>query len=115
MSNMDCPFEVGNRESLTIQADIEGKLFDVYYPIFTNHGYTGNGYSWEGHIVQILEQTDPDLISRITFDPEAGSFFAIAKDYEALTRFQDALCPIFIDLDMLGKYLDSADRTRIDD
>ena len=66
--------------SLNNSAGIEEELFDIYHPPFTNDGHSGNGLAWEGHIVQVLGKTDPHLIAKITFDPEAGAFFALAKD-----------------------------------
>ncbi|MBB4081142.1 hypothetical protein GGR28_003790 [Lewinella aquimaris] len=115
MNKADCPFEFSTTHGLTITADIEGNLFDLYYPVFEAHGYSGNGYSWEGHIIQVLEKTDPDLISKIIFDPEAGAFFAIPEDDRTMNRFREVLCPIFGDLTTLSQYLESADRSRIDD
>jgi hypothetical protein len=111
------PFELmENGGTFTIAASLENDdLFQTYHPFFEKHGYEGNGYCWEGHIIQILEKTDKSLLSQLDFDPEAGSFYAYADTREAQLRFVEILSPIFADLDQLEKYVLLADRNRIDD
>ena len=91
------------------------EIFNKYYSFFEKHGYVGNGYCWEGHIIQILEKKDKELINHIVFDPEAGAFFAYADTEKNQQKFVELLSPIFSDLTELEKYVLSADRTRIDD
>jgi len=78
-------------------------------------GYEGNGYCWEGHITQLLEQLDPELLDHIEFDPEAGAFFAYADSKASMERFVNLLSPIFSDLTKLATYVEAADRDRVDD
>ncbi len=100
----------------TIVAQIESaELFKKYNPIFERNGYSGNGYCWEGHITQILEKIDKELLSHIEFDPEAGAFFAYADSKATQQKFVDLIGPIFTDLKKLEEYIKAADRSRIDD
>ena len=117
MNEKTYPFEVSDRDGqYSIIAQIEtADLFDKYNPIFERNGYSGNGYSWEGHITQILEKIDKELLSHIDFDPEAGAFYAYADSKSTRQKFIDILSPIFSDLKTLEEYLKSADRNRIDD
>lgn len=100
----------------SIIAETESKeLYPKYANFFEKNGYSGNGYCWEGHITQILEELDPDLLNHITFDPEAGAFFALADSKENQLKFVEILSPIFSDFKVLEKYVKKADRDRIDD
>ena len=40
-------------------------MLEKYRELFEKYGYSGNGYSWEGHLIQILEKQQPGLA---TFD-----------------------------------------------
>jgi hypothetical protein len=93
----------------------EDSLFNIYEPIFAKHGYSGNGYSWEGLIEQIIKKLNPELLNHIMFDSEAGAFFAIADSRESQIRFGKLLQPIFSDLSILEKYIQEADRSKIFD
>src|SRR3954462_10803925 len=71
------PFTVHHDGTYTITASIESKkLFSQYNPLFVHYGYSGNGYSWEGIIKQILAKENPALLGYMEFDSEAGMFFA---------------------------------------
>ncbi len=111
------PFVIWNEENVFgISVETESKeLYDKYHPLFEKYGYSGNGYSWEGHIRLVLEELDPALIAHIDFDPEAGSFFARADSKASQLRFVEILSPVFSNLDKLEVYLKKADRKRIDD
>ncbi len=111
------PFIIGDEGGqLFIVAPIESDtLFDMYVPLFEKYGYSGNGYSWEGNIQQILEKLDNELLAHIEFDAEAGAFFANADSKETQQRFVNTLSPIFSDLAKLEEYLKKADRKRVFD
>ncbi len=111
------PFYIGNEGGLFyIGAAIESDtLYNIYNPRFKKHGYSGNGYSWEGNIQQILKKLDNELLRHIEFDAEAGAFFAVADSKESQQRFVNLLSPIFADLKQLEEYLKKADRARISD
>ena len=115
--NKPYPFVTTYRDGqYSIIAQIEtAEIFNRYNPIFEKNGYSGNGYSWEGHITQILEKIDKELLNHIDFDPEAGAFYAYADSEGTQQKFVDILYPIFNDLEKLGEYIKSADRSRIDD
>jgi len=100
----------------SIVAELESKaLYPKYYNFFSRYGYEGNGYCWEGHITQILEKLDNNLLRHINFDPEAGAFFATADSKENQLRFAELLSPIFSDMKKLEEWVKKADRSRIDD
>lgn len=107
------PFELINTDSFYIKAEVE--RLPKYMELFYSYEYEPNGYCWEGHITQILEKENPDLLTHLTFDSEAGAFYVEADSEESQQSFIDALCPIFQDLQKLEEYISSADRSRIDD
>jgi hypothetical protein len=111
------PFETYELDGgFVILTDIEGaELYPKYVDFFEQFGYSGNGYCWEGHIVQILEKMAPELLSHIEFDPEAGAFYAYADTKANQLRFVELLSPIFSDLNHLKKYVGQADHSRIND
>jgi hypothetical protein len=83
--------------------------------VFEKYGYSGSEYSCEGHIIQILEKIDKELLTHIDFDPEAGGFDAYADSKDAQLKFVNILGLIFSDVNKLEDYLKSADRAGIDD
>ena len=111
------PFSVSDNEGhFTIAAATESKeLYPKYSDFFEKYGYTGNGYCWEGHIIQVLEKINPDLLKHIDFHPEAGAFYAHVDTKENQIKFVELLSPIFSDLKKLEEYVQKADRSRIDD
>jgi hypothetical protein len=111
------PFQVTETDgNYAINASIEShELISKYHNFFQQHGYSGNGYCWEGHIIQILEKEDKELLEHIDFDPEAGGFYAYADSKEAQIRFINILSPIFSDLKRLEVYVKAADKDRVDD
>jgi hypothetical protein len=111
------PFQINDTDGrFTIIVETESEeLYPTYAEFFEKHGYSGNGYCWEGHITQILERVNPELLSHIEFDPEAGAFFAYADTKENQIKMVGLLSPIFSDLMKLEEYIKKADRSRIDD
>lgn len=110
------PFQTGSGDHFTISVAIEsGKILEKYGALFEKHGYEPNGYCWEGHIIQILEQEEVDLLDHLDFDPEAGEFYAYADSEKTQLRFIEILSPIFQNLKALENYTEAADRDRIDD
>jgi len=109
------PFVINDIRHFRIEAQVEGELYPKYVNFFEKHNYSGNGYCWEGHITQILNKIDPELLTHITFDPEAGAFYAFADTKKNQLRFVELLSPIFSDLDKLEDYVKKADRSKIDD
>jgi len=111
------PFKaIENNENFTIVAEIESEeLLIKYLSFFEKFGYEGNGYCWEGHVIQILEKLDKELLNHVEFDPEAGAFYAYADSKETQDRFIGILNPIFSDLTQLEQYVKIADRNKIDD
>jgi hypothetical protein len=116
-ADMYYPFELqdfNGQHNIVANIEAEG-LYPKYYDFFKKHGYEGNGYCWEGHIIQILEKLDKTLLTQLDFDPESGTFFAIAKTKEAQLKFVELLSPIFSDLKKLDEWVRKADHSRIDD
>jgi len=111
------PFEIGeNAGQFTITVATERpELYPKYAAFFERFHFSGNGYCWEGHITQIMEKMNPDLLQHIKFDSEAGAFFAIADTKENQLKFVELLSPIFADLKKLEEFVKKADPSRIDD
>ena len=91
------------------------EYYPKYYEFFAKNGYEGHGFCWEGHIIQILETVDDELLSHIDFDPEPGCFYAHADSKNSQVRFMEILAPIFSNLNKLEEWVKKADRERIDD
>ena len=110
------PFVIYKDGSYMIAAEIESKeVFDKYNPIFEKYQYSGNGYSWEGHIKQMLQNENPTLLKHLQFDPEAGGFYVFADSEKTQRQFADIVSKIFKDIPKLEQYLKTADREKIDD
>jgi len=111
------PFELNKIEGgYAIIAQLESdRLYPLYYDFFKKHGYEGNGYCWEGHIEQILEKLDEDLLEELDFDPEAASFYVYADSKKAQKKFVKLLAPIFYDLEKLEIWVKRAELDRIGD
>lgn len=111
------PFELASHDNqFSVIVNLESEqTYPKYYTFFEKHGYEGNGYCWEGHITQILEVLDKDLLHHIEFDPEAGGFYAYIDSEENQLKFVQLLSPIFSDLNKLEEWVKKADRSRIHD
>jgi len=108
-------FEVDNLNN-EIFIDLQSnKLYPRYYNMFAKYEYEGNGYCWEGHIEQILDDLQPELLDQIEFDPEAGSLTIISDDQKILKTVSELLNPIFEDLETLKSWISKANRDRIED
>lgn len=90
-------------------------IYMPYYSLFSNLGYEGNGYCWEGHIRQVLKEIDKDLLQQLNFDSQTDVFYAFTNTKECQEKFLQILTPIFSDLDKLEKWVKKADRAQIDD
>jgi len=106
-----CLFEV-NKEYKNVS--IPPVYPTKYSRLFYKHGYSGNGYCWQDHIIQILERENPVLLNSIHFDSNSDEFFARMNDDKTIEQFLELLCPIFNDFKQLEKYIKGADRSRID-
>ncbi|WP_430899842.1 MULTISPECIES: hypothetical protein [unclassified Paraflavitalea] len=91
------------------------ELYPSYHDMFQRFGYEGNGYCWEGHIIQILEQLSPKLLTAISFESEAGSLLLEFNTVGDRDFFQTLLCPILSDIDKFQEWVAKADHSRIDD
>ena len=111
------PFSIRSNEGQnTIDAFLGGEeLYPKYSNFFKKYGYEGNGYCWEGHIIQILEKLNRTLLTHIDFDSEGGAFYATVDTKENQMKFIKLLSPIFSDLKQLAIWVKKADRSRIDD
>jgi hypothetical protein len=110
------PFIIYKDGSYMIAAEIEyGESFNKYRPVFEKYGYSGNGYSWEGHIKQMLQKENPSLLQHLQFDPEAGGFYVFADNEKNQRLFADFVSKIFKDIPKLEGYLKSADKSEVDD
>jgi hypothetical protein len=111
------PFQASESDGkFVIVAELESKeLYPKYYNLFKRHGYEGNGPCWEGHIRQILEQKDKELLDHLEFDPEAGLLAIYADSKASQLEFVKVMSPIFADTKILDGWIKKADRSKIDD
>ena len=110
------PFVIYKDGSFMIAAEIESKeLFEKYNPIFQKFEYSGNGYSWEGHIKQMLQKEKSTLLKHLQFNSEAGGFYVFADSEKTQREFAEIVCKIFKNIPKLEQYLMTADRAKIDD
>jgi asparagine N-glycosylation enzyme membrane subunit Stt3 len=111
------PFKISDdngRYTIIVETE-SAELYPKYADFFEKYEYSGNGYCWEGHITEILEKLNPELLQHIDFDPEAGAFFAYADTKENQIKIVELLSPIFADFAKLEEYVKKANRSRIDD
>jgi hypothetical protein len=65
--NQYAPFTLGDKNEITAFVE-DMPLFPRYKYLFEKYGYSGNGYSWEGIIIQILETLLSDKNRNLGFD-----------------------------------------------
>jgi hypothetical protein len=106
---------VSSLNNYAVSINLESDDVAKQYGLFIKYKYTGNGYSYEGLIMQIVEELDKDLLNHITFDSEAGAFYARIDTEENQFKFVNLLSPIFSDLTKLEEWLKKADRSKIND
>ena len=87
---------------------------DNYFEVFEKHQYYGNGYCWESHIQQILENENPSLLKHIRFKAESDFFFASIDSTKNFNAIMKIIVPIFQDYEKLEKYIIAANRDKID-
>jgi hypothetical protein len=101
------PFRTTDDQGVfTITVDVENDLIaKKYQKVFEQYEYSGNGYTWEGIITQILMIEDQELLENLTLDSEAGAFYAEAENKANQMRFIRLMRPIFEQTDKLEFYL----------
>jgi hypothetical protein len=100
--------------AITLPAEDE-KVMDRYAENLSSLDLSGSGYSWEGIILQLLDQHDPALSSQFNFDSEAGAFYCTTTSEDAYLKFLHLLAPILQDPTQFRQALSKIDRNRIDD
>jgi len=111
------PFLVSeDDDQITIQVATESdEIMGKYVPLFEEFTYSGNGYTWEGLIMQLLEKENPAILDEIEFDSEAGTFVAYTGSRTAQAEFIKTVVPVFKDPESLRPFLKQADRSRVSD
>lgn len=69
-----------NFYAVQITADVGA----FYVEEFRKHGLYGNGYCWEGIIEQLIAKKQKSLLSKISFDAEAGTCFISCNDESSM-------------------------------
>ena len=110
------PFLLYKDGTYMVAAEIESReLLDKYGRIFEKYGFSGNGYSWEGVIKQLLEKESPGFVSHLMFDPEAGGFYVFADSEKSQRYFAEVASKTFGDVKKLEEFLKGADKGKVDD
>jgi len=86
-----------------------------FYVLFKKWGYSGNGYCWEGHIIQIIRQEDKALLKLLEFESETEKFWVKADSSQSQSRFMDLMNPIFSNHKKLEVFIKTANPLAIDD
>ena len=111
------PFELTEIPGrFVISVPVESKeVMDRYYHLFENRGLSGNGYSWEHLIKDIIADKNEALLSHTTFDSEAGAFYAYTPTSETRQQLAKVLGSVFNDEKKLASYLSAIDPEEADD
>lgn len=111
------PFDIMTIDGeISIAAYLESEeLYNQFNPVFQKYNFEGSGYTWEGVIIQIIEQRDKELLNHLEFDSEAGAFFVYPDNEETANKFLDLICPFFSDSKTLDETLKNIDPKKIDD
>jgi hypothetical protein len=75
---------------------------------FEANGRSSDGYGWTDLALQVVRSQQPELESKLGFDPEAGMFVAYGTDLEALKALATRLHAAFHDLPALGVLVKNA-------
>ena len=77
---------VDHGESASICLDINIYLQEIF-DIRHSEGFEGTGYDWASLANVFIDETRPDIVGKIDFNPETEMFVAYSKDKEALKEF----------------------------
>jgi hypothetical protein len=85
-----------------------------YFELFEKHGYYGNRPCWSGHVRQILEKENTNLLKYLVFNSESDFFLITFRNVKIFNEAMKLLAPIFQDYEILEKYIISANRDEVD-
>jgi hypothetical protein len=77
--------------------------------VFEECGQNSNGYGWEGVARSALRVRAPELVDRVSFDSEAGTFVAHAEDPEVLRSLGALLQRAWQDESLLRQFIEAGD------
>jgi len=111
------PFELSqykNNYSARVDCNSIEYIKGYHYKLFSKYKLSGNGYSWDGVVKQILMKKNPALLTQIEFNSEAG-MSCVESDKKSIIKFINTLNPIFNNRQILEDYLSKIDLSKIDD
>lgn len=111
------PFQIEEDKGIfiiTVEVESEA-VMQKFKGVYDEYELSGNGYTWEGTITQILMIEDPTLLESLTLDSEAGTFYAETDSKANQMRFIRLMRPIFEKTDKLEFYLNQIPRDLIND
>ncbi|MDL2218608.1 immunity 51 family protein [Christensenellaceae bacterium OttesenSCG-928-M15] len=79
-------FYVEHENTASICLNVGGYK-DELFESREEEGFEGNGYDWGSLAFVFLAEKMPELLGKIAFDPEAGTFCAYSTDREAIKQF----------------------------
>lgn len=77
--------------------------------VFEEHNAEGNGHGWEGLAESLVRSHMPELVDRLDFGSESGTFVVTSIDLTALKRLGGVLRDAFHDSNLLARYIEDAD------
>ena len=79
-------FWVDHTESASVCLTV-GEFLQDLFDTRQADGFDGGGYDWASLAKVFIDETCPELASKIYFDPESSMFCAYSKDKDALAEF----------------------------
>lgn len=76
--------------------------------LFERQDREANGYGWTDTVLGVVREQAPDLLDRLDFDPEAGTFCAYGSDREALEQLGQIVHRLFHDAALLERAVAAA-------
>jgi hypothetical protein len=106
---------IDNDSLFLVSAEINLKQSDEYNAIFVGNGYTNTGYSWEGHVKQILKKENPSLFRHVkSFESLTNNLYVYTDSKQAQRQIAGLLSRVFKNHDRLDHYIMTADKSKID-
>jgi|GEM_PF-3888205 len=105
------PFVILEHERASGSFDLvlyDGDMEEVE-EIFHAWNAEGHGHGWEGLAQSVVRSRMPEIIGRLNFGSEAGTFVANSSDLGALLRLAAVLHEAFHDHTLLGELIRDAD------
>lgn len=93
---------------------IEYEAIFYFLELFADNLIYGNGYTWEGVVIQYLEKTHQDLLSELEFDSEGDAFVAYCASEKVQNDLSEVIHELCMNEEEFRIFLQQVDHSRID-